>query len=99
MPGDGPPGDNAKAGAGAWPTRVRMVMKVAKESPRYWVAVHVPPVELHPADRAPWLLFFASDSVTANGLFFDVKPWIYAILAALVISALLWLPFVGWSLR
>jgi two-component system sensor histidine kinase CpxA len=35
-----------------------------------------------------------SDSISGGGLFFDLRPWVWLGAAALLISALMWMPFV-----
>ena len=42
----------------------------------------------------PMVLVIRSDSLSGGGLFFDAKPWIAAGFGALLVSALLWIPFV-----
>jgi two-component system sensor histidine kinase CpxA len=57
----------------------------------YWVVARVPVVQ---SERGwlPLLLVMRSTSLTAGGLFFDPKPWLYAGLGVLVVSALIWAP-------
>jgi two-component system sensor histidine kinase CpxA len=57
----------------------------------YWVISRVP--LLH-SERGwlPLLLIMRSSSLTAGGVFFDPKPWLYAGLGVLVLSALIWVP-------
>lgn len=57
----------------------------------YWVVARVPVVY---SDRGwlPLLLVMRSSTLTAGGLFFDPKPWLYAGLGVLVLSALIWVP-------
>jgi two-component system sensor histidine kinase CpxA len=57
----------------------------------YWVVARVPVIK---SDRGwlPLLLVMRSTSLTAGGLFFDPKPWLYAGLGVLVVSALIWVP-------
>jgi len=40
------------------------------------------------------VLFIVSNSITGHGLFFDFTPWIAAGCGGLLLSALIWLPFV-----
>lgn len=42
----------------------------------------------------PHVLLIASDSISGGGLFFDFRPWIVAGSGGLILSVLLWLPFV-----
>jgi len=60
---------------------------------RYWAGsffVPGPPGGVGP----PHVLLMESDSVTGGGLFFDLTPWAVAGFGGLVLSGLLWLPFV-----
>lgn len=57
----------------------------------YWVAVLLPSVKSASRPR-PLLLVIRSTSVTGGGLFFDPKPWIYAILGVLILSGFIWGP-------
>ena len=61
---------------------------------RYWALVRV--AIRGPESPQPTLatLAIVSTSLSAGGLFFDVKPWLVLGLGAVVLSALLWLPFV-----
>ncbi len=43
----------------------------------------------------PPFLVIVTDRITGGGLFFDVKPWLFGLLGAMSVSALLWLPFVS----
>ena len=63
---------------------------------RYWIGVQVPltGAEVDPARPRPLTLLLRSESLHGGGLFFDVRPWIYAAFGALVFSVLLWIPFV-----
>jgi two-component system sensor histidine kinase CpxA len=59
----------------------------------YWA---VAPITLPGRDRRPnpGVLVIRSDSLNAGGLFFDARPWLAATGMLVVVSALLWLPFV-----
>jgi len=63
----------------------------------YWAAVRI---QMPPRDREarpqqpPAFLLVRSDTLSAGGLFFDPQPWIWSVGAALVLSALVWWPFV-----
>ena len=61
---------------------------------RYWAGRRLPIYE--PGDRRPslaWLLV-ESDSWSGHGLFFDVRPWLLVVSAIVLLSVLIWLPFV-----
>jgi two-component system sensor histidine kinase CpxA len=66
-------------------------------SPRlYWAGVHLGKVE-RPAPREltpPVTLLLFSDSLRGGGLFFDYLPWLGLGGALVLISILLWVPFV-----
>jgi two-component system sensor histidine kinase CpxA len=60
---------------------------------RYWAGAFFPsrPLAL---GNPPNVLLIASDSITGGGLFFDFAPWLVAGIGGLVLSCLIWLPFV-----
>lgn len=70
--------------------------------PRYWVILAIPPNDLgglRPArapgpPRGPMKLVTVSDSLSAGGLFFDVKPLLVIAAGALLFCVLFWLPLV-----
>jgi two-component system sensor histidine kinase CpxA len=73
--------------------RPRFMIHTAEPS-RYWVVV---PAHLHVAGQprpGPLSLVIVSDSLSAGGLFFDVKPWLITGASALLLSVLLWFPLV-----
>lgn len=60
----------------------------------YWagVSIHFPPLQgmpMHPA-----LLLIRSERLDGEGMFFDFKPWLRGGIAVLVLSFLIWMPFV-----
>jgi two-component system sensor histidine kinase CpxA len=70
------------------------------ENPRrYWVALHVPPLQ-PPGDGltdpipGPWTLLMTTDSLHKGGLFLDLRVWVFTAAAAIVLSAVLWIPLV-----
>ena len=62
---------------------------------RYWVGIHIGLTDTSPPDPRPVTLLIMSDRITGGGLFFDPLPWLALGGAALVLSALVWLPIVG----
>lgn len=46
----------------------------------------------HPPDA---VIVASSSSLSGNEIFFDWRPWIWALIVVLLVSALIWLPFVG----
>ncbi len=62
--------------------------------PSYFLAVRFVLPEPQLGRPVPALLVARSDTLSVNGLLFDILPWVYAGLSALVISALFWIPLV-----
>ena len=83
------PGPVSKRPADA-PPKPRFMMR-AGEPARYWAGVHL---DLVPLGGKPLTLVMVSDTISGGGLFFDLWPWLALAAAALVLSALLWMPFV-----
>jgi len=77
-----------------WPARLGLFMKKAEADGLNWVGVRFPPPLRSMVNDGPLILFIVSRSITANGLVFDVKPWLWGFAGALLVSTLLWLPFV-----
>ncbi|QIF05921.1 HAMP domain-containing histidine kinase [Roseimicrobium sp. ORNL1] len=67
------------------------VMAHTDTPPGYWAVIRVPAVA---AERGylPALLVVRSDTLTAGGVFLDPKPWLYASVGVLLVSALIWVP-------
>ena len=61
---------------------------------RYWVGIRVPVSDGEQPRRLQTTLLAASPSLGGGGLFVDVRPWLFAALGAVLLSALLWVPFV-----
>lgn len=80
------------------PDRIPKVRPVflshAGTSKGYWAAIDIP--LFTPGLGAPrhGMLLLRSEGPSANGLFFDLKPWIYGGLAVLGLSLLIWAPFI-----
>jgi len=83
------PGPVSKRPADA-PPKPRFMMR-AGEPARYWAGVHL---DLVPQGGTPLTLVMVSETISGGGLFFDLWPWLALAAAALVLSALLWMPFV-----
>jgi two-component system sensor histidine kinase CpxA len=83
------PGPVSKRPADA-PPKPRFMLRAGKPA-RYWAGVHL---DLVPQGGRPLTLVMVSDSISGGGLFFDLWPWLSLAAAALVLSALLWMPFV-----
>jgi two-component system sensor histidine kinase CpxA len=71
--------------------RYPTVMAHTSSPPGYWAVIRVPAVA---AERGylPALLVVRSDTLTAGGVFLDPKPWLYAGVGVLVVSAFIWVP-------
>lgn len=72
------------------PPKPRFMLR-AGEPARYWAGVHL---DLTQSDHRPLTLLMVSNTITGGGLFFDLWPWLGLAAAALLLSALLWMPFV-----
>ncbi len=98
-PGDRPPprddpARNQPRGGAPPPPRAQFMIRT--ENPvRYWVGLHIGLTHLGPPNARPVTLLVGSDSITGGGLFFDPMPWLVFGAAAVVLSALVWLPIVG----
>jgi two-component system, OmpR family, sensor histidine kinase CpxA len=60
---------------------------------RYWAGTFFPS-QAAATGGTPHVLLIVSSSLTGGGLFFDLTPWVVTGLGGLVLSALIWLPFV-----
>lgn len=71
-----------------------MFLTHAGSSQGYWAAIDMP--LFVPGLSAPrhGMLLLRSDGPSANGLFFDLRPWVYGGLAVLGLSLLIWAPFI-----
>ncbi|MBK8093604.1 MAG: HAMP domain-containing protein [Verrucomicrobiaceae bacterium] len=83
------PGPVSKRPADA-PPKPRFMMR-AGDPARYWAGVHL---DLVAQDGRSLTLVMVSESISGGGLFFDLRPWLWLAAAALLISALMWMPFV-----
>jgi two-component system sensor histidine kinase CpxA len=100
-PPDGPPErpDPDVGGLQKRPPQKQMIH--AGNPARYWV---ITPVLLPDKQRArgpgpdgrlpvvPFTLAISSDTLSAGGLFFDVKPWIVGGIAVVLLSVIFWFP-------
>lgn len=90
-------GPEIENGAESAPERIVRVFYVGKSgSPkRYWAAAMVSLGNRdyrHPPDG---LVVASAESLGGNEIFYDWRPWLWAIAGVLLVSALIWLPFVG----
>ena len=84
------PGPVSKRPADA-PPKPRFMMRAGTPA-RYWAGVHL---DLVPQAGRPLTLVMVSDTISGGGLFLDLWPWLGLAAVALVLSALLWMPFVS----
>jgi len=94
-----PPRQRKAAGASGEPGTGRpgrdpKFMLRTSDPTRYWVGIRIPVADGQDPRRLQTTLLAASPSLGDGGLFVDVKPWLFAALGAVALSALLWLPFV-----
>ena len=75
----------------AAPPKPRFMMR-AGDPPGYWAGIHLDLTYSY--ENRPLTLVMVSDSISGGGLFLDLWPWLGLAGAALVVSALLWMPFV-----
>lgn len=88
-PSGRPPRPMTQRPAGA-PPKPRFMMRAGSPA-RYWAGVHL---DLAPKDGRPLSLVMVAGTLSGGGLFFDLWPWLCLGAAALLLSALLWMPFV-----
>lgn len=88
---DGRPDDRPRPPRNEGPPESLARFVVETSSPHtYWVGIRIDKL----GDKLPGYIITASTSPTGNGLYFDVKPFVWAGLGVLLLSALIWLPFV-----
>jgi two-component system, OmpR family, sensor histidine kinase CpxA len=93
-PSGAPPPPLIASAKGSGPAyRVRFSQKSANPT-RYWYGVAMPVFEPSRTEGIRATLIVMSDSRSGHGLFFDPRPWVVIVAFVLVLSILLWLPFV-----
>lgn len=85
-----PPGPMMKRPDDA-PPKPRFMLRAGNPA-AYWAGIHLDLVSR--SDGRPMTLLMKSGSITGGGLFLDLWPWLGLAAVALVISALIWMPFV-----
>lgn len=85
-----PPGVVRKRPADA-PPKPRFMLR-AGDPAHYWAGLHLDLTQQ--SDHRPLTLLMVSNTITGGGLFFDLWPWLGLATAALLLSALVWMPFV-----
>ena len=73
------------------PPKPRFMLR-SGEPARYWAGIHLD-LTL-PSDNHPLTLVMMSRTIHGGGLFFDLRPWLGLAAVALLLSALVWMPFV-----
>lgn len=87
-PGDGGPGPGFNNPGPPF-------LAVASSGPRYWVGVRMPFIRLSDDERMlRSVLMFVSPGFFSNPFFFNLRPWLAMGGAALLITALCWLPLI-----
>jgi len=76
------------------PVRDPKFMLQTSAPTRYWVGIRIPVADGEQARRLQTTLLASSPSLGGGGLLADVRPWLLAALGAVLLSALLWVPFV-----
>lgn len=89
-PANRPPRPMSKRPSDA-PPKPRFMLR-AGEPPGYWAGIHLDLI--HAQDGRPLTLLMLSNSIHGGGLFFDLRPWIGLVAAGVLLSALIWIPFV-----
>jgi len=95
-PGDRPPPRRPTPNVGKKrptdaPPKPRFMLR-AGDPAHYWAGVHLDLTQS--SDHRPLTLLMVSNTITGGGLFFDLWPWLGLAAAALLLSALVWMPFV-----
>ena len=95
-PGDHPPPRRSPPGASRnrppdAPPKPRFLLRAGNPA-HYWAGIHLDLSQQ--SDNRPLTLIMVSNTITGGGLFFDLWPWLGLAAAALLLSALVWMPFV-----
>ncbi len=95
-PGDRPPPRRPSPNVGKKrpadaPPKPRFLLR-AGDPAHYWAGIHLDITQQ--SDNRPLTLLIVSNTITGGGLFFDLWPWLGLAAAALLLSALVWMPFV-----
>jgi two-component system, OmpR family, sensor histidine kinase CpxA len=61
---------------------------------RYWAGVRIPLRQDAQENPKPGTLLLMSPSAFGNQLLFDYKPWLAVVLAVILVSVVVWLPFI-----
>lgn len=91
----GPPPDRAPPPLPGLQSSVPMDLAIHTTDPsRYWAGIHLPLFVDGESRPRRTVLLAVSGSLTGNGLFFDVTPWILVLSVIVGLSFLVWLPLV-----
>ena len=99
----GPPGPRMDDRGGPGPPEMRrdeareakvLFLTKDKRGGNYWAVMEIPLSGPGRGRPLQGVLFLKSDNASAGGLFFDYRPWLFGGLAVLVLSIILWTPFV-----
>lgn len=74
-------------------SKIRLMMRTTNPV-RYWTGVWIPVFQQPKAHPVPAMLLAASESITGNGFFFDPVPWLVVSIVVILISVVVWIPFV-----
>lgn len=86
-----PPSGSVRKRPADAPPKPRFMLR-AGDPAHYWAGVHLDLTQQ--SDNRPLTLLMVSNTITGGGLFFDLWPWLGLAAAALLLSALVWMPFV-----
>lgn len=91
---DGPPRPPLPGETSPLPKGHQFLIQAFAANGAYWLSTRLPPIrKLGPPDRAPTLVARIA-SLGVSPLLFNPKPWLYAGLGTVIVSAVLWLPLV-----
>lgn len=71
-----------------------MFLETTSEPRRYWVGVRIPIRNASNDENVRGTLLLVSPSLLGNRLFFDLRPWLIAIFAVILVSVACWLPLI-----
>ena len=71
-----------------------LFLLVTTEPVGYWAGVRIPLRQNPEENPKPGTLILMSSSAFGNKLFFDFKPWLTVVLAVVLVSVAIWLPFI-----
>lgn len=75
------------------PPKPRFIMR-SEQPTLYWAGIHIDVMYREGSVNVPLTVVMISRSLTAGGLFFDPWPWLALAAGGLLLSVLMWLPFV-----